>query len=98
MSRDRIYGSNAERQRAYRERKRQEEEDLRRRAGQSSRPWSRPSRRKDVPGKLLTRVAQILGMLGSEFPGERDTAARMATKIVKDAGFTWYDILDAEEN
>jgi hypothetical protein len=90
MGRDREYGDNAERQRAYRERKAAEEERLRealRRQG------GKAAKRKAVSTKLV----KVLGMLGSDHAGERDNAARLATQILKDAGLTWYDVLDTEE-
>ena len=34
------------------------------------------------------RLTNLLGMLGSEHIGERDTAARMATTLIKEAGTT----------
>jgi hypothetical protein len=41
------------------------------------------------------RLARILGMLGSDYPGERDNAARMAAAFVRERGTTWPDILGA---
>jgi hypothetical protein len=82
MGRYRQYASDAERQRAYRQRK---TEELARLRG--------ASKRKQVSERLV----KVLGMLGSEHPGERDNAAVMATKLLKEAGLSWYDVLDVEE-
>lgn len=83
MGRDRQYDSNAERQRAYRERKAEEDRQLRKSA----------TSRKQVSAKLV----KVLGMLGSAHSGERDNAARAATRILKEAGLTWYDVLNVQE-
>ena len=40
------------------------------------------------------RLAQLLGMLGSDFDGEILNAARLATKLLKAAGKSWPDILN----
>lgn len=40
-----------------------------------------------------SRLAAILGRLGSDFEGERDTAARMATRFVRERGLGWRDVL-----
>jgi hypothetical protein len=82
MGRHRQYASDADRQRAYRQRK---AEELARLRG--------ASKRKQVSERLV----KVLGMLGSEHPGERDNAAVMATKLLKEAGLSWYDVLDVEE-
>jgi hypothetical protein len=42
------------------------------------------------------RLAQLLGMLDSAFAGERDNAARLAVRMVKEAGLTWPQLLDGE--
>ena len=39
------------------------------------------------------RLIKLLGLLGSEHAGERDTAARLACELVRGAGSTWADIL-----
>jgi hypothetical protein len=82
MGRYRYYSSDADRQRAYRQRKAKELEQLR-----------RGSSRKQVSEKLV----KVLGMLGSTHAGERDNAAQMATQILKEAGLTWYDVLDVKK-
>jgi hypothetical protein len=90
MGRDREYDSDADRQRAYRQRKAAEEArlraELRKRGGKAA-------NRKLVSTKLV----KVLGMLGSDHAGERDNAARLATQILKEAGLTWYDVLDTDE-
>jgi hypothetical protein len=40
-----------------------------------------------------TRLAQILGLLGSDFAGERDAAGQAAHRLVRSAGLTWHDVL-----
>jgi hypothetical protein len=87
MGRDRIYGSDADRQRAYRERNAREQARLREQLKAGA---SKATKRQLVSVKLI----KILGMLGSDHAGERDTAARMATQILKEAKLTWYDVLD----
>jgi hypothetical protein len=87
MGRHREYRSDADRQRAYRQRK---AEELRRlREGLAP----KVQKRKLVSAKLV----KVLGMLGSDHAGERDNAARKATQILKEARLTWYDVLDVEE-
>jgi hypothetical protein len=87
MGRYREYRSDAERQRAYRQRKAGEaaflQDELRRlREGGALKAQKR---------KLASvKLVKVLGMLGSAHAGERDNAARMAVQILKDAGLTWY--------
>lgn len=40
-----------------------------------------------------TRLAKLLGMLGSDHPGERDNAARAANDFIKRKGITWHDAI-----
>jgi hypothetical protein len=94
MGRDRQYGSDADRQRAYRQRKAEEQarmqEELRRaRSGAATKGEHRD--------RLRKRLVRVLGYLGSDSAGERDNAARVATRMIKEAGLTWYDILDVTE-
>lgn len=86
MGRDREYKSDAERQRAYRQRKAEAEAQLR------AELRSRGGKRRAVSARLI----KVLGMLGSAHAGERDNAARLATQILKDAGLTWFDVLDTD--
>jgi len=74
MGRDREYVDNAERQRAYRERKKAQE------------AWLKQELRSE-------KLVKVLGMLGSDNAGVRDNAALQATRILKEAGLTWYDVL-----
>lgn len=90
MGRDRLYGSDADRQRAYRERKAREEAQLREELKSRG---SKATKRRLVSAKLI----KVLGYLGSDYAGERDNAARKAMEILKEAGLTWYDVLDVEE-
>ena len=41
-----------------------------------------------------TRLAQILGLLGSNQSGERDAAGLAAHRLVSKAGLTWYDVIE----
>jgi hypothetical protein len=41
----------------------------------------------------LSLLVKLLGLLGSEHAGERDTAARKASELLKDAGTTWEQLL-----
>jgi hypothetical protein len=41
----------------------------------------------------LTRLAKLLGMLGSIHPGERDAAGLAAHRFVHERGLTWPEIL-----
>ena len=40
------------------------------------------------------RLAQVLGMLGSAHDGEIVNAARLAVRMLKEAGLTWPQLLD----
>ena len=91
MGRDRYYRSDAERQRAYRQRKAEADAFLR--AELLRGLGGKAAKRKLVSAKLI----KVLGMLGSAHAGERDNAARLATQILKDAGLTWFDVLDTDE-
>ncbi|MGI9127023.1 MAG: hypothetical protein ACR2IG_02330 [Roseomonas sp.] len=42
---------------------------------------------------LRTRIAKIAGRFGSDFEGERAAAALLASRILKDHGTTWSDVL-----
>jgi hypothetical protein len=90
MGRDREYDDNADRQRAYRERKAAEEARL-------HEALRRQGSKAEHQDKLRKKLVRVLGMLGSGNAGERDNAARMATQIVKDAGLTWYDVLNVTD-
>ena len=39
------------------------------------------------------RLAKLLGLLGSDHAGERDTAGQMAQRFVKSRNLTWFDVL-----
>jgi hypothetical protein len=41
----------------------------------------------------LIKLNRILGMLGSDHPGERASAALAAHRLVKSAGTTWWDLI-----
>lgn len=40
-----------------------------------------------------TRLISILGMLGSDFAGERAAAELLATRLLKDHGLRWKDVI-----
>jgi cell division protein FtsB len=42
----------------------------------------------------LTRLVRILGLLGSDQPGERAAAAMQAHKLVTSLGLSWTELLD----
>jgi hypothetical protein len=94
MGRCREYADNADRQRAYRERKAAEEARLREELRQARSVAAAKTVHRDKMRKHLVRV---LGMLGSDNPVERDKAARHASQVLKEAGLTWYDLLDVTE-
>jgi len=87
MGRNREYASGAERAHAWRQRKAEEEARLR---GELRRARGEAGPHKQV----RLRLAKILGMLGSAHAGERDAAFLAAERVLKEAGLTWYDILD----
>jgi hypothetical protein len=43
----------------------------------------------------LAKLAAVLGLLGSDHPGERDTAARTANRMIRAAGMAWVDFIEA---
>jgi len=43
-----------------------------------------------------TRLCKLLGMLGSDHPGERDNAARAAHALIQKLGITWRDAFLAQ--
>jgi hypothetical protein len=94
MGREREYGSDAERQRAYRQRKAAEQARLREELRRARSGAATGAVRRD---RLRKRLVRVLGMLGSAHAGERDAAALMATRMLKEAGLTWYDVLNVTE-
>jgi hypothetical protein len=98
MPRDREYESNADRQRAYRERKAAEDARLREELHRAQREAATAGATKATHrDKLRKKLVRVLGYLGSDSAGERDNAARLATQLLKEAGLTWYDVLDVTE-
>lgn len=91
MGRNRRYKSDAERQRAYRERLRDDEKQM----YEELRALRGGAVAKDAFKKKLAR---ILGMLGSANPNERDNAAIAAARMVKEAGLTWYSVLNVTDD
>ena len=47
----------------------------------------------NLPAPDRKRLAAILGMLGSNAPGERENAARLAEQFRRHHGLTWADLL-----
>jgi hypothetical protein len=47
----------------------------------------------DLSPDTLRKLAGILGMLGSDFAGERDAAAQLASRIVRGAGVQWDELI-----
>lgn len=45
------------------------------------------------PEALRTKLAKLLGMLGSDHAGERDAAALAAHRLVQQAGVTWQQVM-----
>jgi hypothetical protein len=47
-----------------------------------------------LPVTTRTKLAKLLGMLGSDHPGERDNAALAAHRLVTGAGLTWRQVVE----
>lgn len=47
-----------------------------------------------LPVSDREHLARLLGLLGSDFAGERDAAGLAAARFVKQRGLTWHDVLD----
>lgn len=48
-----------------------------------------------APPSIVTRLAKVCGLLGSDHDGERSAAALKATAILRSAGMTWSDLFAA---
>lgn len=46
-----------------------------------------------LPAEARTKLAKLLGMLGSDHAGERDNAAMAAHRLVTQAGLTWRQVV-----
>ena len=46
-----------------------------------------------LPATSRTKLAKLLGMLGSDHPGERDVAALAAHRLVTQAGLAWRQVV-----
>jgi hypothetical protein len=46
-----------------------------------------------LAGADRTRLAKLLGLLGSAYDGEVANAGRLADKLVRSAGLTWPDVI-----
>src|SRR4051794_28927895 len=45
----------------------------------------------------LRKLVGVLGMLGSNHPGERDAAAQLANRLIRGAGLTWGELIAVPE-
>jgi hypothetical protein len=48
-----------------------------------------------IPNDKRTRLVRLLGMLGSDFDGERANAGQMADALVRSLGLRWDDVIAA---
>ena len=48
-----------------------------------------------VPAALVDKLAKVAGLLGSDHDGERAAAAYRATAIIREAGLTWRQVIEA---
>lgn len=46
-----------------------------------------------LPPTTRKRLVQFCGMLGSDHDGERANAARMADRLIREAGLTWENVI-----
>jgi hypothetical protein len=46
-----------------------------------------------IPATMRTKLAKLLGMLGSDHAGERDAAALAAHRLVVQTGLTWQQVV-----
>jgi hypothetical protein len=53
-------------------------------------------RNADLPAASRTKLAKLLGMLGSDHAGERDAAALAVRRLIKQSGVTWSQILTSQ--
>jgi hypothetical protein len=49
-----------------------------------------------VPADVLDRLRKLLGMLGSDYDGERAVAGRMASDLLRQHRLTWADVVGSE--
>ena len=47
-----------------------------------------------LPPDKKARLIKLLGMLGSEFEGERANAGALIDRIIREHGLTWHDVLE----
>jgi hypothetical protein len=50
-----------------------------------------------IPNDKRTRLVRLLGVLGSDFGGERANAGRLADTLVRSLGLRWHDVIAATE-
>ena len=48
-----------------------------------------------VPAALVDKLAKVAGLLGSDHDGERSAAAFRATTLIREAGLTWRQLIEA---
>ena len=48
-----------------------------------------------LPAELVDKLAKVAGLLASDLAGERSAAAWHASQIIREAGLTWRDIIEA---
>lgn len=93
MGRHREYESDAERARAWRQRRQEELERLRQQAGTTPPPRFHHK----GPKEFRITLARVLGMLSSDNAHQRDVAALKATELQRKSGLSWYDLLGVKE-
>jgi hypothetical protein len=49
-----------------------------------------------ISPRVALKLAKILGLLGSDHPGERAAAGAAADAMIKQAGLSWYVVLGVE--
>jgi hypothetical protein len=49
-----------------------------------------------VPAEVIDKLRKLLGMLGSDYDGERAVAGRMASDLLRQHKLTWSDVVGAE--
>jgi len=54
------------------------------------------ARRQQFQALNATKLAKLLGMVGSSADGEALNAARLADRMVRQAGATWFDLLSED--
>ena len=50
-----------------------------------------------LPAEVIAKLPKLLGMLGSDYDGERAVAGRMASDLLRKYRLTWTDVLGGIE-